>query len=234
MKEIPLTKGYVALVDDEDYEKLSQVPWCWSNGYAVTNARSKRFRRVFGQLTDTQQMRMSRLIVGAGPDTHVDHRNHQTLDNQKTNLRVTTHGGNLKNCVSRVGVSRFKGVCWSRVCLSWQAKIMSDRVNVHLGYFADETEAAKIYDRAAHTLHQEYALFNFPDDPQRFEPYQYRPAPRARSGFTGVTPSGSRFSARVDLDNGPKHLGNFGTAYDAALYRDHYIEKNNLTARMNF
>lgn len=235
MKEIPLTKGFVALVDDEDYEWLSQVKWCWSNGYATTRVKSKSFQKAFPTIAaDTQQLSMHRLIMGNPPGKEVDHEDGQTLDNRKANLRTTDHFGNQKNSSSSVGVSRFKGVCWSKVCCAWQASIMADRVTHHLGYFEDEVTAAKIYDRAAFKLHREYARFNFPDDIQCCIPYVFIPGVKAKSGYREVTSSGSKFCSRVLIGKTVTHLGSFETAYDAAFYREYYIEKYNLLSRMNF
>jgi hypothetical protein len=171
VKEIPLTKGFVALVDDEDYEWLTQLKWCWCNGYAVTSTKGKKFRLLFGHLgIQTTQVKMHRLIMQAAPEQEVDHRLGDTLDNRRSELRVVTDLQNHQNSTSRVGASRFKGVYWSKVCSAWHAKIMANRKNYHLGYHSDEEAAARAYDAAAIQLHGEFARLNFPNnnyDPSR-------------------------------------------------------------------
>lgn len=235
MKEIPLTKGFVALVDDEDYELLSQVPWCWCNGYAVTNARTKIFREMFGHLgITTTQIKMHRLILQAAPDVEVDHEHGLTLDNRRSELRLISNLGNHQNATSRIGRSIYKGVSWSGVCSAWVGAIMAQRKKHHLGYFSDEVTAALAYDRAAHAKHGEFARFNFPGNLQYLQPSVFVAAPRAVSGYWDVTKGGNRFYSRVTAGGKSTSLGGFETAYDAAIYRDYYIEKNNLTSRMNF
>ena len=77
-KEIKLTRGKVAIVDDDDFEKLSSFSWCCgSDGYAVG--------RVFGKIT-----KMHRLITNCPSDRVVDHINNNKLDNKKKNLQVIT------------------------------------------------------------------------------------------------------------------------------------------------
>lgn len=166
MKEIPLTKGFVALVDDEDHEWLSQLKWCWCNGYAVTSTKGKKFRQLFGHLgIATTQVKMHRLVMSATPDQEVDHRFGSTLDNRRSELRLVTDLQNHQNSTSRTGTSRFKGVYWSRVCGAWCAAIMASRKKHHLGYHSNEEAAARAYDTAATQLHGEFARLNFPKAP---------------------------------------------------------------------
>lgn len=97
MKTIPLTQGQVTMVGDEDYPDLSGVKW-----YALWDRDTKGFyavrhlpRSSGGRRTE----QMSRRILGLshGDKRQADHRNHDTLDNRRKNLRVTTHRGNGKN-----------------------------------------------------------------------------------------------------------------------------------------
>ena len=88
MIEIPLTQNQVALIDDEDYELVSQYKWCarWSPGmrsyYAVTNIRKPDGKRI--------HLQMHRLITNAQKGEVVDHISHNTLDNRKSELRLCT------------------------------------------------------------------------------------------------------------------------------------------------
>ena len=92
MKEIKLTQGKVAIIDDEDFERLNQFKWCvkfdWRNWYA------RRMIRVNGKQTT---LYMHRAIVNAPKCVQVDHRNGNGLDNCKENLRLCTHQQNQSN-----------------------------------------------------------------------------------------------------------------------------------------
>lgn len=157
VKEIPLTQGGVALVDDEDYEALAAHRWCFgAKRYAV--------RRVPGGT-----VYMHRAITGAGSGQVVDHANRDTLNNTRANLRVCTQGQNLQNQAISPSrkwgkrPSRYKGVSWvSHVkSVPWKARIKQAGKYVELGHFATEEEAAHAYDLAALRLFGEFARPNF-------------------------------------------------------------------------
>jgi hypothetical protein len=156
MKEIHLTKGQVALVDDEDYDALARLKWharwdkCAQTFYAA--------RSVHGPGRKCTTVRMHRQLLGAAPGTMVDHRNHNGLDNRRANLRLCTRAENARNRIKRLGRSRFKGVVWN--VNAWQASITRDGKVFNLGRFAHEDEAAAAYDLAARELHGEFALAN--------------------------------------------------------------------------
>lgn len=157
-REIPLTQGKAAIVDDADYDWLMQRPWHFAGGYAHHTApRSAGNRNVA----------MHRLIMGATPEQEVDHRNGDGLDNRRDNVRVCTRAGNTKNLAKRAGTrSRYKGVSAKRDARHklWRADIRADRQAYHLGSFASEDEAARAYDQAARRLHGEFARLNFPEE----------------------------------------------------------------------
>lgn len=159
MKEITLTKGQVALVDDEDYEFLSQ--WKWhakpdrDTFYAARNAQDLTKRS--GRAT----LRMHQAIMDAPSSMEVDHRNGDGLDNRKSNLRIATHGANQQNRSSTsANRSGFKGVSWFPPQARWRATIQADGVWRLLGYFTDPIDAARAYNDAALDLHGEFAVLN--------------------------------------------------------------------------
>ena len=158
-KEIPLSQGMVATVDDEDYEWLNQVQWYWGqrdigSGYAQRNVK-------VGGKSTTQ--RMHRLILGEVEGRHSDHVNLDGLDNRRANLRVCTHTENNRNSRKRKdNTSGYMGVSWYARRKKWQAIIGADREKHWLGYFDDIEEAARAYDAAALALHGEFATCNFP------------------------------------------------------------------------
>lgn len=167
MKEIPLTQGLVALVDDEDFDRLSRFKWFASRyhnqWYAMRNAGVAEMRRV-------RKIRMHREVLGLpnGDVVEVDHRNLNGLDNRKGNLRAASRGQNSRNIPKRelhMGQppsSRYKGIYLAKHCGLWRARISLNRKLVQLGYFSSEMAAAQAYDEAALKYHGEFACLNFP------------------------------------------------------------------------
>lgn len=116
MKEIKLTRGYVTVVDDEDYEWLSKYKW-----HVMTNGEhSYAVRQV-----DKKYIFMHRLILGAeGRDNLVDHKDLDGLNNQRSNLRLATHSQNNSNRRDRGNKSsKYHGVSWHKKDKTWQAQI---------------------------------------------------------------------------------------------------------------
>lgn len=155
MREIPLTKGKVALVDDEDYERLSLFKWHYAEsdgiGYAKKNNKGKK----------PALIRMHRLVVGASEGQKVDHINRNTLDNRKSNLRFVTQSQNMMNAtIRKTNRSGFKGVCFVSREKKWLATIWKDGKQTWLGYFKDKEDAAQAYNKAALELHGQYAFLN--------------------------------------------------------------------------
>jgi hypothetical protein len=158
-REIPLTKGAVAIVDDADYERMTTHRWCLtSSGYArrsINPARGKPYQHEF----------MHRVIAGAPKGTVVDHINGNKLDNRRENLRICSAAENRWNrpkpqCASR---SQYKGVHFIPTSDRWRAAIYVKHKKHNLGTFATELDAAQAYDRAAKELHGQFAVLNFPD-----------------------------------------------------------------------
>ena len=104
-----------ALVDNADYEWLSQWKWrLWTNGkhnYAI------RTSSIIEGLRTT--ILMHRCILKLGNKLDIDHRNHNGLDNQKCNLRICTRSQNMHNAISRKGSSQYKSVNWDKQLQKW-------------------------------------------------------------------------------------------------------------------
>lgn len=94
MKLVPLTKGYFAKVDDEDYDRVLSCGSWYANEASPDMFYAAHTAYKNGK---TQKIMMHRFIMDAQPGLVVDHINHDTLDNQKKNLRLCSHQENLKN-----------------------------------------------------------------------------------------------------------------------------------------
>jgi len=163
MKEIPLTQGQVALVDDSDYEYLSQ--WKW---FAQKHRRTYYATRNIRVGSRQKPIHMHKEILGLGMgvlELNPDHIDGNGVNNQRYNLRLATNTENLQNTEKYRNCSnKFKGVSWHKRIKKWHAYIRVDKKLLHIGYFQDEEVAAHAYDRAARQHFGEFAKPNFPID----------------------------------------------------------------------
>lgn len=153
-QKIPLTKGCYALVDDEDYERISQYKWTMGKDYAIRSIRDADGKKGHGY--------MHRFILDT-QSRQVDHINGNKLDNRRCNLRPCTPSQNQANSLPRKGSSQFKGVSWNRKNARWVAQIKINRNDKSLGRFNDEIDAAMAYDQAAFAAWGKFAYLNFPE-----------------------------------------------------------------------
>ena len=152
MKTLTLTRGLVAIVDDDDFEALSA--WKWS-----ASARGYAYRM---QVIDGRQkyIAMHRQIMGLGPGDpfDVDHRDGIGTNNWRDNLRVCAHVENAQNRrMSRRNSSGFKGVSLYKKTGRWCAQIMVSGKQNWLGQFDTPELAHAAYCAAADRLHGEFA-----------------------------------------------------------------------------
>jgi hypothetical protein len=162
MKEIPLTRGYAALVDDEDFDRVVAHKW-----HALVNTRADGSVRVYGQRSvrnpggDRTAQMLHRFIMSAPDGVQVDHINGNPLDNRRANMRDCTNAENRRNMRPRTGgTSAYKGVCWHKGHAKWAAELMANRKKKFLGYFTSEQEASHAYDIAAQKYHGQFARLN--------------------------------------------------------------------------
>ena len=168
MKVIPLTQDQVALVDDEDYEWLSEFKW-----HAVWAPSTQSFypqRSVPPGLeySNKRLLPMHNAIWtqhnGPIPDgLTVDHKNRNTLEGRLSNLRLATRSQQKQNQgLHRNSTSGYRGVHWHRRDKKWSVSIQVDGKRIYLGYFTDKEDAARAYDVAARIHYGEFAQLNFP------------------------------------------------------------------------
>jgi hypothetical protein len=173
MKTIPLSKGYAAIVDDEDFDVLSR--WRWHATVSRTTIYARRMEP--GPRGVVRRGIFVHDEIARPPAGYeIDHINGDGLDNRRANLRIATRSQNHANQRPRLGPksSRFKGVAWDsyggRQPGRWRAHFQKR----HLGTFLNEEDAARAYDAAAREGFGEFARCNFtehgePDYPGQFE-----------------------------------------------------------------
>lgn len=149
MKTIPLTKGYVTMVDDEDYESLVKFKWC-----ANVNRNAIYARRGSPRCKGKQdEVKMHSVIMKAPKGVQCDHIDGNGLNNQKYNLRLVT---NRQNCMNRhqTKTSRYPGITWDKRAGKWVAQAQINGIHKHLGTFSIEEDAYKAYLDAVHPIEQ--------------------------------------------------------------------------------
>lgn len=154
MKKIKLTKGKFAIIDDEDFELVSQYSW------QVCPASSDKLRAK--TIVRGKNLYMHRLILGDREGLFIDHINRDPLDNRRKNLRYCTTSQNLMNRgVQKNNTTGYKGVVFDRRGRkNWFAKIRFQYKVFYLGYHSTAEEAAIAYNKKAKELHGEFAYQN--------------------------------------------------------------------------
>lgn len=159
MKEIKLTKGMVAFVDDNDYEYLSQWKWQAHKGHNTFYAARTDYstgKKVF--------IRMHKAILGCASDILIDHKDRNGLNNSRMNLRASTKTQNAQNSICRKNNKYgYKGVSLFKRTNKFIGQIMINGKRKYLGSHDTPEDAAHAYDREAKQYFGEFANLNFPD-----------------------------------------------------------------------
>lgn len=155
--EIPLTRGYVALIDEEDFELVSRYKWSASafpkanSIYAMTNSKTVNGKR--------HTILLHRFIMRASSGELVDHIDGNGLDNQRDNLRKCSRSENGKNrvCVAKHNTSGTTGVHYHIRKKKWQASIAIDGKNKCLGSFLNKVDAVEARKLAEEHHYKEFS-----------------------------------------------------------------------------
>lgn len=168
MKTIRLTKGFEAIVDDEDFEKIKNLSWHASTqqGRRCVYARTYIALEKIGKRKKFKCTPMHRFVLGLklGDGKIVDHINGDGLDNRKSNLRICSHAENVRNAtkVATKYTSKFRGVHFDKGHgkKKWRASIRVDGKLIDLGRFLTEKEAVLAYNLAVPKYFGEFARPN--------------------------------------------------------------------------
>jgi len=160
-RRISIGEGKWTIVDAEDFYRLNNFHW-YAGGsgdiyYAarIVRTKARRIRTVY----------LHREVMKARKGRIVDHKNGDSLDNRRANLRLATSAQNLRNRgkTKRKTSSRFIGVYFHKQRQRWVSHVEHNGKVIWLGRFTNEVEAAKVRDKAAKKHHGEFARLNFPD-----------------------------------------------------------------------
>ncbi len=148
MVKIDLPNNRYAIIDKEDLHLIQGYKWTWTGKYVRAT-------------TKTGGVYLHRIITGASKGSDVDHKNGDTLDNRRENLRVCSRSENSANQKRmRGGSSKYKGVTFCKTRNKWVAKIMKNYKTVFIGRYKTEENAALAYNKKAVELFGEFAFIN--------------------------------------------------------------------------
>lgn len=148
MRELKLENSNTpALINDEDFDRVSKFKW-----YEGTRQIHRTEDKLNFSLACEVMFQYTLMF---------DHKDTDWRNNQKSNLRACTNQQNSfnKNKIKYTS-SQYKGVI--RTKGKWRARIEINDKKQHLGYFLDEADAARAYDKRALELFGEFARINFP------------------------------------------------------------------------
>jgi HNH endonuclease len=157
-KEIELTHGQVTIIDDCDFDKVSKYKWS-----AIWSKHTKSYYVICSYRDNGKAIIicLHRFILNTPKNKHTDHKNHDTLDNRRSNIRVCSRSQNQGNREKKsICSSKYKGVAWSKRDKLWIAYIRVDHHRTHLGCFKNEDDAAVAYNQAAIQAWNEFAVVN--------------------------------------------------------------------------
>lgn len=157
MKQIPLTQGKFAIVDDKDYSRVIQYKWfahCRHNYWYAYRSIKKGNKRTM--------IAMHRFILDTPKGMEVDHKDFNGLNNRRNNIRNCTRAQNQQHRRKKKNkTSKYMGVSWNKREKCWYAQVRRNGKTEVLARTTNEVEAAKAYDKRARELYGEFANTNF-------------------------------------------------------------------------
>lgn len=161
-RRIYLGEGRFTIVSPRDFYWLNNFHWVAKGKGDLIYV----FRIVSKENGGISMVRMHREIMNFPKGLLVDHRNNNTLDNRRANLRIATSSQNMVNRRrdKSKNSSQFRGVRFRKERGRWSAQITVNGKTFWLGSYDNEIEAAKAYDTAAKKHHGEFARLNFPEE----------------------------------------------------------------------
>lgn len=143
MKKINLTQNKIAIIDDNDFSRISRYKWYAYNSRGVWYAGRTIYKNNIGRI-----LQMHKFIfyddINHNLNTEIDHINRNGLDNRKINLRFVNHSVNCRNRRKLKNTSsRYIGVSFDKKQNKWRSYIKINGKLIHLGLFKNELFAYK-------------------------------------------------------------------------------------------
>jgi len=144
-------RGYEVIISACDAERVMAHKW-----YRIGNVDNYYY---FAHKSNYRHIRLHRFIMNCPEGMQVDHINHNTLDNRRSNLRICTHTENIRNQkISQKNKSGYKGVVWHKRQKKWSSMIRVNCKRIHLGCFDTPEEAYAAYCEASKKYHGEFGM----------------------------------------------------------------------------
>jgi hypothetical protein len=158
MKEICLTQGKVAIVDDEDYEWLTRYKWYVAVRKGNPDYAIRHIWRNGKRTTTTMHQEILKPPIGMV----CDHINRNGLDNRRCNIRICTQGNNCmnQNAERPRSTSCYKGVSLRSDGKTWRSRLKTKNKIYNIGTFNSEIDAAMAYNEVAKKMFGEFARLN--------------------------------------------------------------------------
>ncbi len=232
MKEVPLSNGAIALVDDCDYELVMTKKWYLLKGHNTLYAHT------FNSTDHKESVYLHRFILNPSLGIQVDHIDGNGLNCTRINMRLCSNTQNHQNERKRKCNNPHKGVTRDKYSRGWGVSITINGRIIFLGTFYNPYAAALAYDKAARQYFGEFAQPNFPDiiatdemiaDAEYTKPGNWGRHPKrlcTSSHFLGVSWQQDicRWTAKIAQKHKRCFLGTFKTeeaaahAYDIKAY----------------
>jgi hypothetical protein len=146
--------GYDVQIDDEDIVRVESIDW-----HVLKTKNLIYFARHIFNGGKDKTILLHRFLLDAPDGMKVDHKDRNTFNNKKENLRLCTHAENMRNCKKNTkNTSGYKGVTCHSNCKKkkWHARIKVNKKRISLGYFVTPEEAHKAYCEASKKYHGEF------------------------------------------------------------------------------
>ena len=159
-RRIYIGEGLWAILDCEDYYRYGSLKWSVAG-------KDGKYYPIRGVRVGPREIRLKslhRVIMKAKKGKLIDHRNGNSLDARRANLRRATNSQNSYNrqkTKTRKSTSKYRGVTYFRRTKRWLAQIKYRGKSRYLGYYENESDAARAYDRAAKKYYKDFARLNF-------------------------------------------------------------------------
>ncbi|MGB4824970.1 MAG: hypothetical protein WBP82_08725 [Leuconostoc mesenteroides] len=151
--KIQLTQGQITIIDDEDFDKINHIKW------SANYCGGKYYARGYCKITK-KNICLHNILLPKKDNSKVDHKNGDSLDNRKSNLRYLTLLCNRKNRrMQKNNTTEHRGVYLTNKN-KYAASIRDNNKLIQLGLFNTKEEAALAYNNAATKYHKEFVRLN--------------------------------------------------------------------------